>query len=363
MSDYSNVYCVSSPLQILTACEALRVFEADVNVLVLREVSASRASHREQVESLIDIGAWSSILRWPSYGSSGALGLWRNARHARHIASKVGRHCQYYFMGGFGQLRNHLLRNELSVEKTVLLDDGTATLGVVDKYLSKSRFVPDFLEAMLTQGAVRSRVYSALMGLKKSDLDEPVSLFTGFNVPDGAAPGITVRRHRFEALKRQSMAKQFDDRLVFYFGSPLAEVGILSFADEIKVIKRVFEQYRQADVRFCYVTHRDDSLQKMTELRTMGIDVRSLGMPAELYFAKETSLPRHVASAVSTALFNVCCIVDGLRAKAFPVAALVSDERKERHHRLSNAYAGIGIEIVDLFEGPSRGSAVVSVLG
>lgn len=349
MNSESVVYCVGSPLQLLCAIEAKARMGSAVNVLVVREPSPDRREHISQMRGLLKEEEWSAIHFWPFSRLSGNAGLLLAARQASRIACRIPEKCSTYVLGGFGQLRGQLLRSELNPNSMVVIDDGTSTLKHLALYYSQGKNMPDFVEDMLKGRGLGSVFKRLALGLNEKALDCQVQLFTGFDIVSEQSGSLDVIRHRFDELKSRRIEQRICGQSVFYFGSPFTERQILDVDVELSVVESVSKHYRERGFDFVYISHRDDSEEKMELLKHSGVVIRSLGMPAELYFATSEDIPGNIASTISTALFNVSCIVDGLKAEAFPIFELLPAERKLAHKRVVQQYLRAGIRIRELF--------------
>lgn len=346
----SAVFCVGSPLQFLCAMEAKARIGADVNALVIREPGRARNEHRLQMQLLLDQHEWTTIQYWPAPKLPGTVGLYLSARQASHIVQELPGFCDTYVLGGFGQLRGQLLRSQLRPRSTIAIDDGTSTLRHLEYYYSQGKSCPDFIERMLEERSLRGALKRWMLRLDRSMLDSPVELFTGFDIHPDQSGSINVVRHHFEELKKSRTRQEVCSQSVFYFGSPFSERKILDFAVEMYLVKEISSYYIEQGLDFTYISHRDDSSEKLTFLKGKGIACLSLGMPVELYFATSQQIPGCIASITSTALFNVSCIVDGVKAEAFPIMGLLKDERKRSHKRALLQFSRAGISVTELFE-------------
>ena len=344
------VFCVGSPLQLICALEAKAWLGCRENILVIREPGRSRQAHRQQMARLVQAADWRKILSWEPGGGTDLIGLRKASGCARRLARQIGS-AAVYVLGGFGQLRSQMLRNHLKPLRTIVIDDGTSTLQHLEHYYSRGKGMPDFMESIVSVRGARSWLKRQVAELNAEVLSRPVELFTGFDIGAEQAGSVQIHRHRFEELKRRRADVELDPRAVWYFGSPLSERGILPLGMELEALQRVAGYYAESSLSFVYLTHRDDSAEKIEALRKQGVLVKTLDVPAEVHFATADKVAAHVASSVSTALFNVSCIIDGVSAEAFPVTALVEESGRPAHERVTAQYRKLGIRVNDMLLG------------
>lgn len=341
---------MGSPLQLVCAIEAKAWLGCRRNILVVREPKQFRQVHRRQMQELVQPADWSEHLSWEAGGGTDLLGLMKLSREARRLV-RSARADTIFVLGGFGQLRSQVLRNHLKPKRTIIIDDGTSTLRHLELCFSRGKSLPDFMERIIAGRGPRSWFKQWAAGLDAKVLTSPVELFTGFDIRAEQAGSLKVHQHRFEELKRRRARIDLDPKSVWYFGSPLFERGILTLQSELSALRLIASHYARASLDFQYLAHRDDSAEKIDALRKQGVSVQTLDVPAEVHFATADKVAGHVASSVSTALYNVGCIVDGLESEAFPVSALVDESGRWAHERVTEQYRRLGIKINNLLAG------------
>ena len=344
------VFCVGSPLQFLCAIEARARIGAEINALVIRDPVRARKGHMSQMGLLLERQEWTSIHHWPATTVPGAAGWFLAAWQASRITRKLPKPCDVYVLGGFGQLRGQLLRSHLRPKITMIVDDGTSTLRHLEYYYALGKNCPDFIEKILEEQTLSGVLKRWMLKLDRSVFDKPVTLFTGFDVHADQSGSANVVRHQFDKLKRRRVGQKVCFQSVFYFGSPFSEKKILHLEVELNLIKAISIHYMDQGLDFKYISHRDDSPEKLRLLERAGVACVTLGIPVELYFATAQQIPGHIASITSSALFNVKCIVEEVNAEVFPVVDLLKDERKRSHLRALRQYARVGIAVSDLLE-------------
>ncbi len=344
-----NLYCVGTPFQLVSAIEARHHFPADHNVLVIRDTAERREEHRSQVQNLSTQSEWDEIIYWPVHRGKRLTRLWQQARFTRRLAAQFSDPLQTYLMAGFSQVKNHLLRGALKPQHTILLDDGVGTLAHYRKHLSPGQYHPDWMAERHILGKLQQRLEFRICGSSMLTLQQPMDLFTCFSLPQVDSP-TQIHHHAFEGLLKSRGPQQIDVDRVDYFGSPLAERGILALEVEVEMISGIHSHYVEQSLRFCYVAHRDDSSEKLEALEKLGIKTKRLEMPAEFYYINTDRLPGTFASTISTALHNLHVIFPDIQADLFQ---LPFDEMLKRSEQAENAtlqYQSTGIRTVKLLK-------------
>ena len=353
-----NLYCISSPLQLLAAIEAADRIPATKHVLLVRSVNEKRVQHMQQMESLLSLHNWDEILNWPRFHESSLLGRVRAAAFIRMLARKYRPQCSNFFYGGFGWVKNHSLRSLLDPDNVYMLNDGTATLHQHKEYLSKGIKLTSKVKRFYSDRGIRSWLTNLVYPIDQERANGELTVFTSFDIPDNQEAGIRILKHNFESIGKRSPEKRYSTFSAFYFGSPLSEKKLTVFTDEVDHLRAVHAYYLDKQITLVYVSHRDDSEQKLKALQRFGIEHIDLDMPAELYFATKRELPLYVASSSSTALHNVTRICREAKPLLFSIASHIQKpDRKRALEVIEDHYQEIGIPVLDLQSGSWRARA------
>ena len=347
-----SLYSVSSPLQLLAAMEAANRIPAAKHILLIRTVNEERAQHMQQMNSLLSLYAWDEILYWPRFKEKSLAGRIQATSFIRRLARRYRDQCKNFLYGGFGWVKNHSLRSLLEPENVYMLDDGTATIHQHKAYLSKGVKLTSKVTNLYSNRGIRSWLTNLLYPIDQDRINGSITIFTSFDIQENQEAGVRVLKHSFEFIGQSSAEKQYSGSSAFYFGSPLSEKKLMDSTDEIEHIGAVYRYYSDKQVGLIYVSHRDDSEEKLKALERLGIEHINLDMPAELYFATEEELPLHVASSSSTALHNVTRICREIKPLLFSIASHIQNsDRKRALEAVEDHYQAIGIPVLELHAG------------
>ena len=342
-----NLYCISTPFQLVSAIEARHRFPAKQNVLIIRDVVERREEHRSQVQALSSRTQWDEIIHWPVHQGSRISKRWEQAHFTRRLAGRFADQVHTYLMAGFRQPKNHMLRGALRPQRTIVLDDGVGTLFHFREFLSQGKYLSSWLETDNPLGRLLQIVEFALAGTNKDEMKVPMELFTCFELPDNGN-GTLVHRHSFESLGKLRENQSVDASRVDYLGSPLSERAILESKSEINLIDRIRQHYAEDSRQLRYIAHRDDSERKLRELQNRGIKTIRLDTPAEFYYVSTEQLPGTFASTISTALHNLFMIFPDIQADLFPLPFNEMLSRSEHAEQVTRQYQSMGIQAVEL---------------
>jgi len=343
-----NLYSVGPPLQILGAMEARETFPAKRHVLLLRRAGEHRTEHNQQVKRLISLGAWDEILSWPPRNRTRASLHSNTRKFCIALQKRLRERSLRLLIGGFNQYSSHLLRSTLDPVHTVMLDDGTATLHHFENYLSINQFHPDWAEHFDPRKGLINKLRAIRSGINFAKLQEPLDVFTCFDIEIPKHCQARIFSHSFRNLAGLCELQKQCRQKAFYFGSPLSEYGIVSKETEYSFIKKIFRHYSSKDIQATYITHRDDGSSKIDSLKHAGLATRSLGMPAEVYFATASEVPAILASSFSTALHNVSKICPDLKTEAFPIPERHFLRKAQAAYTVLEHFRSNGIRIIDV---------------
>ena len=342
-----NLYCIGTPFQLVSAIEARHRFPAQHNVLIIRDTVERRQEHRSQVQALSSEMHWDEIIHWPVHRGARISKRWEQARFTRTLAKRFSGELQTLVFGGFRQPKNHLLRGALRPRRSIILDDGAGTLFHYSEFLSRGRYLPNWLEPANALGHLAQTIEFAVAGASKNVMKQPMELFTCFQLP-GAGQETRIHEHSFEHLRQHCRTQAVDSARVDYLGSPLSERDILKMDTEIGLITRIQQHYTAQDRKLRYIAHRDDSEEKLLELGKQGIETLRLDTPAEFHYVSTERLPGTFASTISTALHNLFMIFPEAQVDLFPLPFSEMLSRSEQAERVTRQYQSMGINTVEL---------------
>jgi hypothetical protein len=361
MKNYNSIslFLVDSPLQLLNAIEAANHFKSDKNILLLR-LSGDEESDT-QIKKLIKIFNWTEV---HLIDFSNIKNRFKRILIYRSIFLKFKKKFKhkefpFLFFGDFRSEWMHHISQIISSKTIYLLDDGSITLDIQNKYFSKKIF---FLESSFKRMRnftlknffrliVRKSIeYVLYFGVFKSKpKNQVINLFTSFNIKSVVNQNIVKNNYFF--LKSRMQKKKLDRKAVYYFGSKHSEKGNLSLDREIKHLKKVLSFFNKLDLKMTYVPHRVDSSVKIKRInKELGIKIKKLGIPAELFFTQSRTIPSKIAGAHTTAINNLNLTFDF--DKIFVFCIPLDEIPKSNLQEILKVYCDFsenGIDVIDFY--------------
>ncbi|MDH5471992.1 MAG: alpha-2,8-polysialyltransferase family protein [Gammaproteobacteria bacterium] len=340
-----NIFLVKSPLQLLNAIEAKHYFNLDDESCVLI-IMGDRKSYPQMIGLAVACKQWNSIILMNSVGlffgdpwvniitdfndskikretllRSSFFTIWRLNRMVKKISN-----IRYIFIGDYNYVYMRHFVNSVKHDKTVLLDDGTATVGVAQNrsknkannlLLKKRKRIKLFLKRMF-------------LGLKKDGLDK-ICFFSAYKIKIGENDELI--NNNFNYIKSISQYSGVEDS-VYFLGSPLNEVGVMtekSYLDQLAMVKAYFNGQHVV-----YVAHRREESDKLDKIRKeLNMEIRLFDYPIEYQIAILGPKPRVLASFVTSALENLRLIMgDKLKIISFKLI----DGTYARQDRMNEIY-------------------------
>lgn len=308
-----SIFLIKSPLQFLNAVEAKNHFGIDSNDCILifmgdrkNKYQLLRLLEREHrwgaVFFLQDVNLFPSpIILQPSIPNMSLVGndhkLFRNELYSiwkiRRICGLL-QNANIVFIGDLGNLLMRHFANCLPHKKTVILDDGSATL----QYCSNRHKIS---MANATIGKhIKLVLKTFFLGLRAKEPPH-VDFFTVYRlkVPDGDG----YIENDYSVLQGYARTNNVVIDDVYFLGGPLTEAGILSEKEYLWHLKRVREYF--ATRRVLYVAHRREKPEKLDKIETRtGLRIRYFEFPIEYQLALVGAKPAILASFFSSALIT-----------------------------------------------------------
>lgn len=346
-----HIYLVESPLQLISAVEAINYFRHG-RVLIIARLAKDRTENNEQFRKVVNSLLIPKVIFLDSYTS-------------RYV-NILGRIFLYIFLRVFsckidsisiGEWRSTWMHRCIEISrkcKATLLDDGLSTrtslinninLGFHNKLQISSA------DTGLWNGIVERSF--RLIGSRRSSHYNFSVFSTCCSQNDSTT--VSVISHNFESLSRRLVPSMTED--ILYFGSKLSEAGLLTNEDEVTLLQVIFN--RLSDLfptkRIYYIPHRDESDQKLLMIKQTGFNIKKLGLPAEVYFILNPKLPCVIASMYSASIYNLSKIFTFRRVLFFRIPEFyLSKERLEVLRDLYKFFVNESYEVLDLGDGGSN---------
>lgn len=318
-----NIFVVESPLQALSAIEAKALDKSASNVLIVSYQNKKYSDNNTQLYDVVNKGNWDRV-----YTLKKITCLPRKLQKLFLLMvvkflynKKVSR----LFMGEFRSEMMHYFRCALCPNETFLLDDGAVIINIQKKYLLNKCHWPndEAYKKGFISGLLDVLFFTAFKN--KKVVSEQIHLFSAFNIVP--IDGQLVLENNYSLLKLQSNNQKKLDNVVYHFGSKYSEAGIISFEYELEFIKNIQSYFKDNNIHFVYVPHREESQEKLSAIKRLGAEMKSLSQPAEVFFASTDSIPAHISAAYSTVLNNLSLMFDFESVIAFEVDRKMIDEK------------------------------------
>lgn len=317
-----NLFVVQSPFQLLSAIEAANYFSQDQNILVV-SYSPEEINNRQMDLVMSSFCQWENVFVTPPVRYIFEIGLkqlWvlKQMCRAKYQPDRV-------FIGEYRSWQMFQYFYTLSPHEWFLLDDGNATLHVQKEFISKMCQYP----VTNLKERFKRAVLMTVLGLNTTKINV-VNLFTCFKLEPFSSEQ-KVLMHAFEYTKAKVRDRRVDLSKIFFFGSNLSGIGMLSERREIVLLKEIADYYEHRGLTMVYVPHRRESAGKIDKIRkALNVEILLFNVPAEIQFANMEILPKGIAAFFSTVLFTLPKIVTLDSVDAF---RLSSAELAE-HYRL-----------------------------
>lgn len=309
-----NLFVVESPLQALMAVELSLRFKDKRNVIICRLADETRKRNNQQIVRVIENGIWSQI-KEISFDSRNSLANHISIRkELRSVEKEFNQKVGQLFIGEFRSQWMHFIRVSVSPQKTILMDDGAATITIKRKFLDKEIYFPESLWRSngTIQRFIKRNLYRRF--LKKDILRNRIYLASAFFKSESLYPiDFSQLKQYFGSSKDSCINKR-----VLFFGSKYSESKIISLKYELAFIRHVKEYYSTYGCEFVYCAHRDESEEKLKIIKeSIDISVITPELPAEILLLENSSGLVEVASAYSSVLNNVKVLMPEVKVRAF----------------------------------------------
>jgi hypothetical protein len=322
----TNVFVVSTPLQLIGSAEARRLYPEGKSLLVIAR--ADNARTRDQIGYLLQRLGWSDT----EIVHLDKLFFYITVVYLvrRLISTRVGN----LYIGNMGSWIHELFYTSVPARRVVFLDDGAATIA----YYSQA----GIMKSRISSG---TRAYFRLTGLPlKIPAQEPLNFFTFFPLQD--KPGVNVIRHDFPYFKlvfpRKSGAEDVKGAVGF-LGQQYNSAE--EYARLVVQLKHV--AHRHPGSRLVYFMHRKEDRKKLgAVLAGLPVEIRDPGWPVEVEVA--TSGVDFIAfySFISTALFTLKSMFPELKIYQIDDRRIAATIR--HYNDVVEVFRAAGIETVSL---------------
>ncbi len=290
---------VSSPYQVLSAFEARCHFESSKNILIVSLPSCSDMVSSKQICEVVKRTSWDQVYYVYPQSSNKIFGVIKRWQILLRFLFLRKYKCGMFFIGDFRVQWKHYMRNMANPIKTILIDDGSASVNIFNNYLSKNIFYPN--KSGVLKDAIEKILYFPffLFGCPRDN----ISLFTSYDVSRDS--DVEVIYNDFSNLKSlfSNSGRKINKEQVWFIGSPYSEKDILSFEYETEFLERCINWLKGKGLDVVYIAHRFDSDRKLDFVsRVCSAEVRRLRLPLEAHVLLEKEVPESIAAIYSSAL-------------------------------------------------------------
>lgn len=317
------LFLSESPLQLLNAIEAkahFNIADNDANIVLLKGVS--NKSFQQQLD-LIDSAQWGTVYHLNyRFRSVSVFKLMAKIRDVIQQNSDV----DVVFIGDYRTIVMRHVINMINPERTVLLDDGNATIHLArDRYscIRPSGIFPRLKYFMLFK----------LIGVNDQYI-KAVTFFTIYKI-DPASPDDVIQNN-YSMLKSKLRDKPAANQVIF-IGCPFVETNSVSsnYSEEsyFKYLREIEEdlknKYQVNDI--LYVAHRREKTSKLETINSMkGYSVADFNEPLEIAISKLECKPLLIATFFSGAIDTLITMMDGdVKFVSYRLPETVIDDDKK----------------------------------
>ncbi len=291
MNNY-NLFIIESPLQLLNAEEAKYYFPSKKNILLVKY--SSNKKNNMQITKILKMQKWDYIYNIQF--------IYSKIVFLPFIFTLIQLKLKYkyfnkIFIGEFRSDYMWLYINNIKHEKSVLLDDGTLTILVQNKYLEDIN--------KYNEKRSKSKDFIFSLFLFKNSNRKMIDLFTMFKFKTYHNQILYHNNFNFMNSK-MSNCKLLPGDQVFFIGGDLVELKIISLDYFYECIDYIKKFYQQQNKTIIYLPHRGETNNKLEILENkFHFNITYFENPIELELLYKRILPVNIASFYSTALITL----------------------------------------------------------
>ena len=296
----AHLFIVRTPMQIVSALEAMHHFQTANNTLVI--LHNRNKSNPKQIQKVIEIFnlhvIFDEIIEVPVLHQS------KFFRSVELINTLKKRRYEKLFLGLYDSMGKLFLAN-LLYSHAYLIDDGTATIVAHRNMYNR-----------LNSRAIGLKELRALFFGLHIHSESSLDFFTMFQLK--AQANETIITHRFEYLKEFFSQQYHRDNTLYLLGQNITDVPILSKESYLCYIQQIVERYAEREI--IYIPHRSETLHhELYELQNRHFTIAESTMPIELYFLINRIYPTHIVSFFTSALYTLNILFDKSRLESFMI--------------------------------------------
>lgn len=344
-----NLYVVESPLQALCALEVSLSKTKENHSIIVRLSEPSRHNNNQQILNIVNLRKWNhKLILEPMTSNNRVVAKLLKLNQLATIKWKFKSKVDSLYIGEFRYEFMHQIRCAVDAPNVILLDDGAATVKVIQDYIKNNRFHPDL--SYCPKNIFKRIIYLKTYGkyLDKKILNKKINVLTAFAKKDST---YGIDEIKFDNIKLlYGSQKKINTHEVYFYGSKYSEAGIVSLTYEINALNAIKKYYNDKGLQLIYFPHRDDSDEKIGILvDKLGFKIKRNRDIAELQLLQSKTLPKEVAGFYTSTLNNFKCIFPELEITSFRLHTNeISKDHTTSINNIYKYYSSLGINVKDL---------------
>ena len=287
-----NIFLIHTDHQLHQVCKAIEYFKMAKQSIVILNVNFEKKIVQDYGNThnykVINLDNWVfkdlifNAYKWKKYVSQ--------LKDLKNISKRINFFTSQY-LNDTVLLANHILKPSIFY----LMDEGTANFTYSDiREKNKKVFLSQMFKFLL---------YQQYLSLPRS-----ITYFTKYSFK------ITKKNDsiiRYNEVKIKNNITKINKDKVFYLGTSLVELGLISENDYIDYLRNVLEMYTKKTVY--YIPHRKEKALKLKDIERMGYILKKIEIPFEMWYKSLEIIPSEISSHYySTVLGNLVDLFDNL---------------------------------------------------
>jgi hypothetical protein len=300
----TNLFIITSPLQLINAIEAREYFQTKNNKLVAI-FTEFESKNKDQIIKLINENEWDDVLYFDMRPTGTKTTFFRQIKLAKQLQKEIYNNV---FCGDLSSSIKLIVSN-VQKNKVYLLDDGATTINRHLNELSGNTKKKNPPKKILRQ--LRFNIF----GLKTA-LNDTINMFTSYKLEPHADEKII--HNNLTYFKNIFLADTTLDKQVYFLGQPLSELNIVNRETYLSYINTIRHHYSNQNI--IYIPHRfEKNIEEIEKLQNANFTVKHIDLPVELEFINCKTYPMQLCSFFSSALFTLNILYPEASITAFEV--------------------------------------------
>lgn len=171
-------------------------------------------------------------------------------------------------------------------KKFFLMDEGTASFGVVRKRMTNSKM-------LFSKLFLKSVIFKV-----KISIPNAITYFTKYDFHCGPNDSI----EKYEIKQIDNPLKSYDYNKMIFIGSNIVNAGLITTQKYIELLILVCKNYEGK--KWLYYAHRREDSAKLQKIESLGFEIVRLNMPFETMFSSLVECPAVFCSFFTTGVLN-----------------------------------------------------------